>query len=78
MATQATNEHRARQEALRRKGSALLNRLIDAGMGELEMPNEQVAAARIALAKILPDLRAIEHSGETVTRIERIDVNIIK
>lgn len=35
--------------------------------GDIEMDAQQVAAARILLSKVLPDLKATEFSGETKT-----------
>lgn len=44
--------------------SQILNRLNGHSLGEVEMTATQVNAAKILLAKVIPDLRAIEHSGE--------------
>lgn len=42
----------------------LITKLKNHALGKCEMTQTQVAAAKILLAKIVPDLRAIEHSGE--------------
>lgn len=76
--TQATTRQKERDADLRRRGRQLLNRLIEAGMGEVEMQSEQIAAARIALSKILPDLKAVEHSGETSLHVTGIEITVIK
>jgi hypothetical protein len=78
MATQATTKHlevKARRTSM---AGMILDRLQLVASGELDMTPNQIAAAKLYLAKTLPDLKAVEHSGETTTRIERIDVNIIK
>lgn len=43
--------------------SQLLNRLFSHANGEAEMTATQVRAAEVLLKKTLPDLQAIEHSG---------------
>ena len=49
--------------------SQIINRLERLVFGEIEMSSEQVAAARILLGKTLPDMKQIEHSGETTQRV---------
>lgn len=44
--------------------SQLLNRLISHANGELELTNTQIQAAKIVIGKYIPDLKAIEHTGE--------------
>ena len=46
------------------KTSQLVNRLTDHALGKVEMQATQVTAALGLLKKALPDLAAIEHSGE--------------
>lgn len=46
------------------QASQLINRLIAHANGEIEMTQSQVNAARIVIGKAIPDLKAIEHSGE--------------
>ena len=36
--------------------------------GKIELTNTQVSCAKILLAKVLPDLQSVEHSGEVTTR----------
>jgi hypothetical protein len=45
--------------------SQLINRLHDHVFGEAEMSQTQMKAVEILLRKTMPDLAAIEHSGET-------------
>lgn len=45
----------------------IINRLTKCVMGDVELSPAQVQAARILLAKILPDLTSVEHSGEIAT-----------
>jgi len=44
--------------------SMLANRLSQHVNGEVEMSATQIQAAKILLAKVIPDLKAVEHSGE--------------
>ncbi|MHB1798558.1 MAG: hypothetical protein ACYCUI_09680 [Vulcanimicrobiaceae bacterium] len=41
----------------------MLDRLHNHAVGEQDMSQTQIAAAKILLAKVVPDLKAIEHSG---------------
>ena len=54
-----TDEHRSKI-----KMTVLLNHLGDHAAGKREMSATQVQAAQILLRKVMPDLAAIEHSGE--------------
>ena len=45
------------------RASQLLNRLNSFANGELELSSAQVNAAKIVIGKVVPDLKAIEHSG---------------
>lgn len=44
--------------------SQLLNRLISHANGEIEMTASQVSAAKIVIGKAIPDLKAVELTGE--------------
>ena len=46
------------------RASQLLNRLNSFVNGECELSPAQVNAAKIIIGKAIPDLRAVEHSGE--------------
>jgi len=52
------------------QASMLINRLTDHAAGRNEMTATQVRAAEILLKKILPDLAAVECSGETTVKYE--------
>jgi hypothetical protein len=52
-----TYPQRARE---RITGSKVLTRLIDHVEGKIELSNSQVNAARILLAKVLPDMKSVE------------------
>lgn len=49
--------------------SQIINRLHEFVFGNVEMSSEQVQAAKILLGKTLPDLKQIEHSGETTHNV---------
>lgn len=46
------------------QSAILLERLQNHVVGQVEMSATQVQAARILLGKVIPDLKAIEHTGE--------------
>jgi hypothetical protein len=46
------------------RASQLLNRLTQFANGEIVMDSAQVQAARIVIGKILPDMKAVEHTGK--------------
>jgi len=45
------------------QASQLINRLNSHAMGEVEMTQSQVNAAKIVIGKVIPDLKSIEVSG---------------
>jgi hypothetical protein len=61
------------------QASQLVNRLEKQALGEVELTRNQIDAIKILLGKVLPDLKAIELTGdpdspvEVVTRIELVD-----
>ena len=64
MATQATNESRARNDNLKKNASVLLDALYDVALDPNESTQSRVSAAKTFLAKTMPDLKAIDHSGD--------------
>ena len=46
------------------KATQLLKRLTDHALGLTDMTPSMVRAAEVALRKVLPDLAAVEHSGD--------------
>lgn len=54
------------QEEVRTKiqASQLINRLTNHALGKVDMSATQVQAVRILLDKSLPNLAAVEHSGD--------------
>jgi hypothetical protein len=64
------------QEDIRAKiqASQIINRLYAGFNGEIELTNEQVSIGKALLNKVLPDLKAIEHSGEVETSRALADV----
>jgi hypothetical protein len=45
------------------RASQLLNRLTQCANGEVELTPQQIQAAKIVIAKAIPDLKALELSG---------------
>lgn len=63
----AARKHQAHHSAVREriKVSQLLNRLQKNALGELDPPltRDQIKCIEVLLAKAIPDLKAVEHSG---------------
>jgi len=63
------------------QATQLVNRLFNHANGEIEMSASQVQAAKIVIGKMIPDLKAIEISGNTdkplqsLVRVEFIGIN---
>lgn len=52
------------------RASQLLNRLTQFANGEIQMDAAQVNAAKIVIGKVLPDMKAIELSGDENRPVE--------
>ena len=65
MATAGRKLGTRHQDDIRAKiqASQIINRLHDAFVGNIELTSEQVNIGKTLLSKVLPDLKAIEHSG---------------
>lgn len=46
------------------QASKLITKLVNHAMGESELTNSQIRAIEILLKKVVPDLAAVQHSGE--------------
>lgn len=46
------------------QAAQIINRFHACVMGEIELDAQQVSCGKALLAKVLPDLSAVEHSGE--------------
>ena len=60
--------------------SQLVNRLTDHALGKLELSTTQVRAIEVLLKKTIPDLSAVQHSGDennpvAIKRIERVIID---
>ena len=62
----AVRLNRRHQDMVRDKiqASQLINRLEDHALGEVELSQTQIKAIEILLKKSLPDLSAVEHTGD--------------
>lgn len=69
-----TNRRKPYPEVARERieGAKLLNKLADHAEGLCEMSSTQIKAAEILLRKVVPDLKAVEHSGTITTRYETL------
>lgn len=78
MATQATTRHNEAKDKQRAQACMLLQRAYEKAMSDDLDEKDQAKYLQIYLSKTLPDLKAIEHSGETTTHVTGVDVQIIK
>lgn len=64
------------------QASQLINRLTDHALADVSiMDASQVNAAKILLNKIIPDLKAVEHSGDAekpITHVHTIERRIVR
>lgn len=69
-----TNRRKPYPEVARERieGAKLINKLADHAEGICEMSSTQIKAAEILLRKVVPDLKAVEHSGTLTTRYEAL------
>ncbi len=51
------------------QAAQIINRLYGHVMGEIELDAAQVSSAKTLLAKVLPDMKAIEHTGDVTQTI---------
>mgnify|MGYP003397961671 FL=1 len=77
MATQAT-AYAAEAKAKRERTAYLIleqagRKALDESLDEKDRMNW----SKLFLAKTLPDLKAVEHSGETTTHVTGVDIKII-
>ena len=49
------------------QAAQIINRFMACLNGEIELTPQQVSCGKTLLAKVLPDLSAVEHSGEKTT-----------
>ena len=77
MATQATNDHLAQQAQLKRKAMILLEALYNLALDPNESAQSRASAAKTFLAKTLPDLKAIEHSGGMDLQVTAIELRVL-
>lgn len=54
------------------RASMLINRLRNHVLGRIEMSATQLRAAEILLRKAIPDLSAVEHTGEVTQWVMRV------
>jgi hypothetical protein len=62
------------------RASALMRRLYDNALGEVEMTTQQINSAKIVLAKLIPDLGRTEVTGEDggPLEISAIQIKLVK
>jgi len=63
MATQSTTRKQREQATRARQASKLLKKAFDMALDENLPPSIQLNAMKLFLSKVMPDLKAIEHSG---------------
>lgn len=70
-----TEEHR-----LKISNSNILNRLLKHMEGEVELTQTQVTVGLALLKKVMPDLQAIQHSGDEnnpINHVHRIERTVV-
>ena len=70
----------AKQRMIARiKSGKILARMQKAAMGEIEVTSQEIAAAKLVLGKVLPDLKAVEQTikDERKKTREQIDAQLI-
>lgn len=77
MATQATTKHLAAKEKRQQQAYLILDHLRRAASEEQPMSQSAIQAAKIFLSKTLPDLKAVEHSGETAVKVTKVEREIV-
>lgn len=80
MATRGRPLGKLHQDDVRRKiqTSQLINRLTDHALGLIELESSQVRAIEILLKKTVPDLSAVELSGDAENPIaQKVQIEII-
>lgn len=56
----------------------LLNRLNNHANGDIEMTPTQVQAAKIVIGKFIPDLKAVEHRGDSKNPVTAVVWHVVK
>lgn len=77
MATQATNNHAKAKEKQANVAAAILEAAGRKALDEKLGGSERYNWAKLYLSKTLPDLKAVEHSGETSVRVTKVEREIV-
>jgi len=77
MATQATTRKNQIDAALKAKATILLEKAYDLACDETVQGAVRMGAMKLFLSKTMPDLKAIEHSGEVDLQITAIEVQVL-
>jgi hypothetical protein len=56
------------------RSGVILDRLQQHAIGQLEMTPTQIRAAEILLRKVIPDLQAVQHSGEVTHSVRAVEL----
>ena len=77
MATQATTKARELENDRRTKAYHLLEALYAVALDKNESTQSRVSAAKTYLSKTMPDLKAIELTGEVDLQITAIEIKVL-
>ena len=77
MATQATTKHLEAKEKRENVAAAILEAAGRKALDEKLGGSERYNWAKLYLSKVMPDLKAIEHSGETAVRVTKVEREIV-
>lgn len=78
MATQSTNRHREAQSKRHAQACMLLERAYQKAMCEDLDEKSRIRYMQIYLSKTLPDLKAVEHSGETTQHVTGVELTVVR
>lgn len=77
MATQASTKHAAAKAKQHAQACMILERAFQKAMRDDLKESDLAKYMQIYLSKTLPDLKAVEHSGETAVRVTKVEREIV-
>lgn len=77
MATQATTRHNEAKAKQHAQACMLLERAYKKAMSDDLDEKDQARYLQIYLSRTMPELRSIEHSGETAVRVTKVEREIV-
>ena len=73
------NHKTPRQRMVERiQATKIMKRVSDCALGKDEMTTTELSAAKICLAKVVPDLKQTEHTGDVGVEITKVVRTIVR